>query len=316
MTSSSPSSPFRATFDCLWCGTPWTTRGPDDLEGWAQLCSTCLGKAGSNPFLRIRLRSAIEARAAAGPSGPPAASASTNPEAAPGSTVAPPAAPAHQPTAPAPPRTTAPRRASSLPAPAPTTFPDDWFMRRGEFAQGALHDTAWEAELDVVTRWLDGQPLAGRIEEPAAGIGFFSPLIADKGELHATDPDGAALDRARDRLLAHRLRAHLHVADPWVVPPRPGEPGADAVLASFLLGRVRGAGLDTATASLLARLRPGGRLASIELLPDPAGGPPESIPWTWHAPGVMEASLRRAGFRALQRTTTGRFFVLTAAEAG
>jgi hypothetical protein len=315
MTPSSPSSPFRATFDCLWCGTPWTTRGPDDLEGWAQLCSTCLGKAGSNPFLRIRLRSAIEARAAAAPSSTSATGPPSTPAAAIRATADASAAADHPP-APAPARTTAPRRASSLPAPAPTTFPDDWFMRRGAFERGALHDTAWEAELDVVTRWLDGQPLAGRIEEPAAGIGFFSPLIADKGELHATDPDGAALDRARDRLLAHHLRAHLHVADPWVVPPRPGEPGADAVLAAFLLGRVRGAGLDTATASLLARLRPGGRLASIELLPDPAGGPPESIPWTWHAPGVMEASLRRAGFRALERTTTGRFFVLIAAEAG
>ena len=77
-----------------------------------------------------------------------------------------------------------PRRRAALPPPAATTFPDDWFLRRGEFARGALHDTAWEAELDVVTRWLDDQPLAGRIEEPAAGVGFFSPLIAGKGELH------------------------------------------------------------------------------------------------------------------------------------
>ncbi len=300
MSASTPSSSFRASFDCLWCGTPWTTRGPDDLEGWAQLCSTCLGKAGTNPFLRVRLRAAIEARAsasAAGSTGEPGA-------AAPGTPARPPA-PAQ-----------APRRAATLPAPAPTTFPDDWFLRRGDFALGALHDTAWDAELDVVTRWLDDQPLSGRIEEPGAGVGFFSPLVADKGELHVSDPDGAALDRARDRLVAHRLRAHLHVADPWVVPARPGEPGADGVLAAFLLGRVRGAGLETATSSLLARLRPGGRLASIELLPDPAGGPPSTIPWTWHDPDVVEASLRRAGFRGLERTDTGRFFRLVSAEAG
>ena len=288
-------SAFRAAFDCLWCGTPWTTRGPDDLEGWAQLCSTCLGKAGSNPFLRGRLRAAIEARAAGGrepavpgPSAAPATTATTSP----------------------------PRRRAPLPPPGASTFPDDWFLRRGEYARGALHDTAWEAELDVVTRWLDDQPLAGRIEEPAAGIGFFTPLIADKGEVHASDPDGAALDRARERLVAHRLRAHLHVADPWVVPSRPGEPGADAVLASLLLGRVRGAGLDMATGSLLARLRPGGHLASIELQPDPAGGPPEGIPWTWHDPDVVDAALRRAGFRGIARTSTGRFFTLVAAEAG
>ncbi len=316
MSPSTPPSPFRATFDCLWCGTPWTTRGPDDLEGWAQLCSTCLGKAGTNAFLRGRLRSAIEARASAGRVAAPVEPATADPATADPASAKPKAAGSGAAPTPVAHAGQAPRRAATLPAPAPTTFPDDWFLRRGEFARGALHDTAWEAELDVVTRWLDDQPLAGRIEEPGAGIGFFSPLVAGKGELHVSDPDGAALDRARDRLLAHRLRAHLHVADPWVVPARPGEPGADAVLAAFLLGRVRGAGLDVATASLLARLRPGGRLASIELVADPAGGPPASIPWTWHDPDVVEASLRRAGFRGLERTTTGRFFRLIAAEAG
>ena len=292
-------SAFRATFDCLWCGTPWTTRGPDDLEGWAQLCSTCLGKAGSNPFLRGRLRSAIEARAGSGREAAVPKAAANAANAATSATAAP-----------------REHRRAPLPAPAASTFPDDWFLRRGDYARGALHDTAWEAELDVVTRWLDAQPLAGRIEEPAAGVGFFTPLVADKGEVHASDPDGAALDRARERLVAHRLRAHLHVADPWVVPSRRGEPGADAVIAAFLLGRVRGAGLDVAATSLLERLRPGGRLASIELLPDPAGGPPEGIRWTWHDPGVVDAALRRAGFRGIERTSTGRFFTLLGAEAG
>ena len=51
-----PPAGYRTTFDCLWCGTAWTTRAGDDLEGWAQLCPTCLGKAGSNTFLRGRLR--------------------------------------------------------------------------------------------------------------------------------------------------------------------------------------------------------------------------------------------------------------------
>jgi SAM-dependent methyltransferase len=286
---------FRPAFDCLWCGTAVATRGPDDLEGWAQLCSACLGKAGDNAFLRGRLRSAIEARAAASAARP-----------AQGATTPAPPAIATQPA----------RRRAALPEPAPATFPDDWFLRRGAHARGAIHDTAWEAELDAVTRWLDDQPLVGRIEEPAAGVGFFSPLIAGKGELHVSDADGAALDRARNRLVAHRLLAHIHVADPWVVPPRPGEPGADGLLAAFMLGRVRGAGLDTAVASLHQRLRPGGRLASIELHPDPAGGPPDGIAWTWHDPGLVDAALRRAGFRGIERTDTGRFFVLASAEAG
>jgi len=149
-------------------------------------------------------------------------------------------------------------------------------------------------------------------DEPGAGTGFFSPLLAEKGELHASDADDAALDAARERLVAHRLLAHLHSADPWTV----GDPGAaDAVVATFLVGRVRGAGLDRAVATLRERLRPRGRLVLIELRPEPAGGPPEGVPWTWHEPGVLEAALARAGFDAIEATTTGRFFLLLTALA-
>ena len=74
---------------------------------------------------------------------------------------------------------------------------------------------------------------------------------------------------------------------------------------------MRGAGLDNAAAALRSRLRAGGLLASIELLPDAAGGPPPGIPWSWHDPAVIEATLGRAGFEALETTPTGRFFVLT-----
>ena len=211
----------------------------------------------------------------------------------------------------------APRRRAILPPPAATTFPDDWFLRRGEFARGALHDTAWEAELDVVTRWLDDQPLAGRIEEPAAGVGFFSPLIAAKGELHVSDPDGAALDRARDRLVAHRLLAHIHVADPWVVPAATGRArrgrrcsprscsAASAAPASTPPPRRSTSGSGPAA---------GWRRSSC--IPTRPAARPDGIPWTWHDPGLVDAALRRAGFRGIERTTSGRFFLLASAEAG
>jgi SAM-dependent methyltransferase len=306
---------YRPTFDCLWCGDPWTTRGPTDLEGWALLCPTCLGKAGQNPFLRGRLRLALADRAAA----TQAVTAATVTAA---TTAAPQDA---EPRAAGAPARGAPAAARAVPTyPA---FPDDWFLRRGSFERGAIHDAAWAAELDMVTRWLDGLPLAGRIVEPAAGVGFFSPLLAEKGDLSAYDADGEALDRARDRLLAHRLRAHLHVADPFAIAsatePAPGGPDAsgspsglaDAVVASFLLGRVRGAGLDLAASSLRARLRPGGRLALIDLRPDPAGGPPPGIAWTWHDPALVEAALGRAGFGGPEVTQTGRFFLAVAAVA-
>ena len=59
--------PFRSAFDCLWCGQRHLTRASTDLEGWAQLCPTCIGRAGDNEFLRYRLRRALEERSAAAP---------------------------------------------------------------------------------------------------------------------------------------------------------------------------------------------------------------------------------------------------------
>src|SRR5436190_18769507 len=55
--------PFRATFDCLWCGRPYTARDEADVEGWAQLCPDCVGRAGDNGFLRYRLKAALAERA-------------------------------------------------------------------------------------------------------------------------------------------------------------------------------------------------------------------------------------------------------------
>ncbi len=57
--------PARREFDCLWCGTHHATRSNDDLEGWAQLCPACVGRAGDNEFLRFRLRRALDERTAA-----------------------------------------------------------------------------------------------------------------------------------------------------------------------------------------------------------------------------------------------------------
>src|SRR5436853_499154 len=81
-------------------------------------------------------------------------------------------------------------------------------------------------ELDAAGRWLDDLPIAGRIVELAAGTGWWSPLLASKGELWMYDAAEAPLARARERLVAHRLRAHLHVRDAWEEPD--GEP-ADAL---------------------------------------------------------------------------------------
>jgi SAM-dependent methyltransferase len=302
---SQPTAGPRATFDCLWCGRSWTTRSPDDLEGWAQLCPDCLGRAGENEFLRFRLRDAIVARGGAA-----------------GATVA----------------------APPLPDPAPQPSDDDmvayyearaaeyddWYLRRGRYERGPIHDAAWNAELDGAGTWLDGLPVQGEIVELAAGTGWWSPLLASKGELWLYDAAPAPLERARERLVAHRLRAHIHLRDAWAAPDRQ----VDALFFGFWLSHVP---RDRTRAFLeLARgwLKPGGILAFIDSLPDPQSGAadhPEpggdvsvrrlddgrefTVVKVYRDPGELETALRDAGFTDVTVTTTGRFFVLGEARA-
>jgi SAM-dependent methyltransferase len=218
--------PFRRRFDCLWCGTAWTTSSDDDLEGWAALCPDCLGKAAENGFLRNRLRAALRDRAAVASTEPagPSASGGTAARAAQGDW-------------------------------------DDWYLRRAPYSRGPVHDGPWSMELDEVTRWLDGLPIAGTIVELGAGMGWWTALLAEKGELWVYDADHASLDAARTRLLAHGLLAHLHERDPLARPDK----AADFVFAAYRLGAVRSdEALDAAIATILGWLRPGGSYLFVE----------------------------------------------------
>lgn len=284
--------PFRPAFDCLWCGRPWRASGKADLTGWASLCPDCLDRAQDNSFLRFRLRSALRERSG-------------------GST-----APVQTPSAAAP--------AGAVPAPAPaverrigeTRAPesDDWYMRRGRYSRGAARDLAWHAELDAVTTWLDGLPFEGTIVELAAGAGWWSPLLASKGDLSLYDASEELLDRARDRLVAHRLRAHIHVRDAWQEPDRP----VDGVFCGFWLGQVQDRRLDRFLGLVGRWLRPGGRFAFVESLPDPEAGPADATPdaqgmtdgTTYRSAEAYADALRRSGFAEPVVAVSGRFFVM------
>jgi SAM-dependent methyltransferase len=298
-----------ATFACLWCGTSWTVRGPDDLERYAQLCPDCLGKAGDNPFLRFRLRAALEARSAAAAGGP------------------------EQPTGGA--VLEQPSSSSMIDYyTARAAEYDDWYLRRGRYERGPIHDAAWHAELDAAGRWLDALPLGGRIVELAAGTGWWSPLLAANGELWMSDAAEPPLERARERLVAHGLRAHLHVRDAWAPPETPPAP-ADGLFAGFWLSHVE----RDRTAEFLdlaARwLRPGGRISLIDSLPDPQSGAVDHAPAAddhavrhlddgrqftivkvYRTPDEIQRALSDAGFRDASVTTTGRFFILATAVLG
>jgi demethylmenaquinone methyltransferase/2-methoxy-6-polyprenyl-1,4-benzoquinol methylase len=190
---------------------------------------------------------------------------------------------------------------------------------------------AWQMDLDQATMWLDRLPLSGEIVELAAGTGFWSPLLAQKGELSLYDALEAPLDRARERLVAHGLRAHLHVRDAWEPPDRQ----VDALFAGFWLSHVPRARLAGFLRICRAWLRPGGRFAFIDSRPDPDSGVVDrlqasapdisrrrlsdgrefTIPKVFYAPEELERALISAGFSAAVVTRTNRFFLLGVATA-
>jgi SAM-dependent methyltransferase len=308
--------PFRERFDCLWCGSAHVTRGPDDLEGWAQLCPDCVGRAGENPFLRFRLRQALTERGAA----------RVRPDGASVDEVVRPAHPGDTPAGSS--RDDAADMVAYYEARAPEY--DDWYLRRGRYARGPIHDAAWNAELDAAGRWLDQLPIHGEIVELAAGTGWWSPLLASKGELSIYDAASAPLDRARDRLVAHGLRAHLHVRDAWAEPDRQ----VDAVFTGFWLSHVPRERLDGFLGLVRRWLKPGGIFAFIDSRFDPQSsavdhptpaddrsvrrlddGREFTIVKVYYDPVALEIALAHAGFELASVTTTGRFFLTGSASA-
>ena len=325
--------PFRASFECLWCGTAHACRGPDDLEGWAQLCPDCVGKAGDNGFLRFRLRQALKERAAAGTTRAP-----TSVPAIPGAAAAAPSAAgapssrAPSPSGVAEAANPGDRDAEMLAyyeARAPEY--DDWYLRRGRYERGPVHDAAWNAELDLAGRWLDALPIHGEIVELAAGTGWWSPLLASKGVLSLYDAATAPLELARERLVAHGLRAHLHVRDAWAEPDRQ----VDTVFTGFWLSHVPRDRLAAFLGVIRRWLKPGGTFAFIDSRFDPQSSAADhprptddaavrrlddgrefTIVKVYYEPGELEVALRGAGFEDAAVSATGRFFLTGSARAG
>lgn len=325
--------PFRAAFDCLWCGRPHQTRGTDDLEGFAQLCPECVGKAQDNGFLRTRLRAALRERAATtATEPPPTPRVLAPPEVTPldASTIrtTPSLVPATPPAASA----ASDPSAELLPYYAARAAEyDDWYRRRGRYSHGALSDMAWQMDLDQATVWLDALPIAGEIVELAAGTGWWSPLLAQKGELSLYDALDAPLERARARLVAHGLRAHLHTRDAWSEPDR----RVDALFTGFWLSHVPRTRLSEFLALVRRWLKPGGTFAFIDSRDDPDSGVVDRLPRpgselsrrrladgreftitkVFYTPDELERGLGDAGFGEPTVTMTNRFFLLGSAGA-
>jgi SAM-dependent methyltransferase len=288
-------SELPAGFNCLWCGKPHQPRTADDLEVFARLCPECVGRAQDNEFLRFRLREGLRARAAA----------TEDPSRAEDAQM----------------RAYYAARADEY---------DDWYLRRGRYSRGPIADMAWQSDLDAATMWLDSLPLAGEIVELAAGTGWWSPLLAQKGELWIYDALEEPLERARERLLAHGLRAHVHLRDAWAAADR----RVDALFTGFWLSHVPRRRLSEFLAISRGWLKPGGTFAFIDSRLDPESRPADhpapaddvslrrlndgrefTIPKVYYEPATLEAGLLAAGFADAHVETTSRFFLLGRARA-
>jgi demethylmenaquinone methyltransferase/2-methoxy-6-polyprenyl-1,4-benzoquinol methylase len=207
---------------------------------------------------------------------------------------------------------------------------DDWYLRRGRYSHGVIADAAWNADLDTATQWLDALSISGEIVELAAGTGWWSPLLASKGQLWIYDANEEPLDRARDRLLAHGLAAHIHVRDAWAEPDKE----VDALFCGFWLSHVPRARLPDFLAICRRWLKPGGMFAFIDSRLDPNSSAtdhpkPENdlstrkledgreftIPKIYYSPEEIQTTLVSAGFADANVTTTPRFFLLGSAVA-
>jgi hypothetical protein len=129
--------------------------------------------------------------------------------------------------------------------------------------------------------------------------------------------------------VAHGLRAHLHVRDAWAPPE--GDP-ADAIFAGFWLSHIERARTGAFLQVAGRWLKPGGRIALIDSLPDPRSGAVDhpaaagdrsvrrlndgrefTITKVFRSTDEIAADLTAAGYGNVAVTTTGRFFVMATA---
>ena len=208
---------------------------------------------------------------------------------------------------------------------------DDWYLRRGRYSHGEAHDEAWRSDLDAAAAWLASRPFEGRIVELAAGTGWWSPLLAAKGQLTLFDAAPEPLRKARERLAEAGLRAEVGLRDAWAEPDH----SVDGLFAGFWVSHIERSRLDEFLRLAARWLVPGGLFAFIDSRSDPESGardhrPPQDdvqarqlgdgssyrVRKVFHEPAELEAALSGAGFAQIEVITTERFFLLASGRRG
>ena len=303
----------RATFDCLWCGP-----SVDDA-----LARRPRGLGPALPGLpRPGRRQPVPPVPAAGRA-----------DGARGSVAAPATrrrTPPSRPAEPAP----APDRDAEMLAyyEARAGEYDDWYLRRGRYARGPIHDAAWNAELDGAGTWLDApaDPAARSSSSPRAPAGGRRSSRR-RASCRSTTPP-------RRRSSAPASGSSPTASAPTSTSATRGPSRTARSTRSFCgfwLSHVARARTGDFLALARRWLKPGGIFAFIDSLPDPQSGAadhPDPTATTWRSAGSTTAASSRSSRSTASRpssrrrsappastsvrvTTTGRFFVLGEARA-
>ncbi len=208
---------------------------------------------------------------------------------------------------------------------------DEWYLRQGRHSHGAASDAAWNADLEAAREWLAGLPWHGRIADLAAGTGWWTPVLAQKGHVTLCDASSETLRLARARLETAGLgaRASYAVRDIWAEP----DGRVDGVFTGFWLSHVSSGRLEEFLALVACWLQRGGLYAFIDSRRDPESGavdhePPEGevqvrklddgssyrVRKVYYSPTELAEALQRAGFREVEVDRTERFFIIGSAR--
>jgi demethylmenaquinone methyltransferase/2-methoxy-6-polyprenyl-1,4-benzoquinol methylase len=207
---------------------------------------------------------------------------------------------------------------------------DDWYLRRGRYSHGPEADAIWAVELSAAADWLGRLALGGEIVELAAGTGWWSAILASKGNLAIYDAADEPLRFAAERLAARGLAAEIATRDAWAEPDRQ----VDGLFCGFWLSHVPRARLGEFLGICRRWLKPGGVFAFIDSRPDPESsarnhptpandaslrrlndGREFNITKIYWHPEELESALAAAGFATAKVETTNRFFLMGSAVA-